>query len=490
MSERDRPRGGVFQRPFDAIASMVVPVVADAVDPDDLVDRIDVNALVERIDVDALLCRIDINTLVGRLDLDTVIERIDVDALLARIDLDKLVARVDLDAIVDRIDVERVVARVDLDAIVDRVDVERVVARVDLDAIVDRVDVERVVARVDLDAIVDRVDVERVVARVDLDAIVDRVDVERVVARVDLDAIVDRVDVDRVVARVDLDAAADRVDVDRVVARVDLDAAADRIDVERVVARVDVDAIAASLDIDTIVARSTKGVFGRFIDLLRRQVVGIDEISMRAVSRLLRRDYDTLPAGPPLAVGAEPHGETETMSGRYAGPVSRLGALALDLFLISATFTLLIAGVAYLIDVLFSVSLQPDTSVTWLAGLGLVLYGFFYFWFSQALTGRTISQALVGLKVIRGDGQPLSPGAAAIRTLVMPFSFLFLGIGALMVLVDRRRRALQDVAAGSSVVYDWGDRPAALPAPITRFLDRRTVTRPRASGDARGRLET
>jgi uncharacterized RDD family membrane protein YckC len=111
----------------------------------------------------------------------------------------------------------------------------------------------------------------------------------------------------------------------------------------------------------------------------------------------------------------------------------------------------------------------------------LLFYGFFYFWFSQALTGRTISQALVGLKVIRSDGEPLSPGAAAIRTIVLPFSFLFFGVGALMALVDRRRRALQDVAAGSSVVYDWGDRPAALPAPITRFLDRREATRPQAS---------
>ncbi|MGE5211124.1 MAG: RDD family protein [Acidobacteriota bacterium] len=387
MSERERPRGGVFQRPFDAIASVVVPVVADAVDPDDLVDRIDVNALVARIDVDALLGRIDVNTLVGRLDLDTVLDRIDVDALLDRIDLDKLVGRLDLDAIVDRIDVERVVARVDLDAIVDR------------------------------------------------------------------------------------------VDVDRVVARVDLDAAADRIDVDRVVARVDVDAIAASLDIDTIVARSTKGVFGRFMDLLRRQVVGVDEISMRAVSSLLRRDYDALPAGPPLALAAEPRDEVDTMSGRYAGPVSRLGALALDVFLISSTFTLLLAGISYLIDVLFGASIDLGDSGNWLAALALLFYGFFYFWFSQALTGRTISQALVGLKVIRSDGKPLSPGAAAIRTIVLPFSFLFFGVGALMALVDRRRRALQDVAAGSSVVYDWGDRPAALPAPITRFLDRREAAR-------------
>jgi uncharacterized RDD family membrane protein YckC len=411
MSERDHPRG-VFQRPFDALASVIVPVVADAVDPDDLVDRIDVNALIDRIDVDAVLDRIDLNALVARLDLDALVDRVDLDALLNRVDLDRLVARLDVDAIVDRVDVERILARLDLDAIVDRVDVERVVARLDLDAIADQVDVHRVLDRVDLDA---------------------------------------------------------------VVAGVDLNAAADRIDVDRIVARVDVDAIAASLDIDAIVAQSTKGVFGRFIDLLRRQVVGIDEVCMRTVTRLLGRDYESLPAGPPLGLDSSP-AAPHTMSGRYAGPVSRLGALGLDVFVISSTFTMLIAGVAYLINVLFSTSLDATESSGWIAAVALLLYGFAYFWLSQAITGRTLSQGLFGLKVVGGDGSPLSPGAAAIRTVVLPFSFILFGLGALMVLVDRRRRALQDVAAGSAVVYDWGDRPAALPAPLTRFLDRRDVT--------------
>jgi uncharacterized RDD family membrane protein YckC len=194
---------------------------------------------------------------------------------------------------------------------------------------------------------------------------------------------------------------------------------------------------------------------------------------MRVVNRLLGRDYESLPVGPPLT--SDP--AADTMSGRYAGPVSRLGALALDLFIISSTFALLWAGVAYLFGVLFGGS-GDGTSGGWFGIVCLVLYGFCYFWISQALTGRTVSQALVGLKVVRTDGSPLKPGAAAIRTVVLPFSFLLFGIGALMALVDRRRRALQDVAARSAVVYDWGDRPAALPAPLTRFLDQRQASLP------------
>jgi hypothetical protein len=37
------------------------------------------------------------------------------------------------------------------------------------------------------------------------------------------------------------------------------------------------------------------------------------------------------------------------------------------------------------------------------------------------------------------------------------------------------RRALHDVLAGSAVVYDWGDRPAEMPAPITRWFARHGV---------------
>ncbi len=165
------------------------------------------------------------------------------------------------------------------------------------------------------------------------------------------------------------------------------------------------------------------------------------------------------------------------MSGRYAGPVSRLGALALDLFVISSTFALLWAGVAYLFDVLFGGS-GDGTSDGWLGVVCLVLYAFCYFWLSQAITGRTVSQALV-----RPQGRPNRRFATEARCCRDPdrrpaVQLPAVRLGALMALVDRRRRALQDVAAGSAVVYDWGDRPAALPAPLTRFLDKRQASLP------------
>jgi uncharacterized RDD family membrane protein YckC len=40
--------------------------------------------------------------------------------------------------------------------------------------------------------------------------------------------------------------------------------------------------------------------------------------------------------------------------------------------------------------------------------------------------------------------------------------------------VGRNRRALHDLIAGTAVVYDWGDRPAQMPAPLSSFIADRT----------------
>jgi uncharacterized RDD family membrane protein YckC len=54
-----------------------------------------------------------------------------------------------------------------------------------------------------------------------------------------------------------------------------------------------------------------------------------------------------------------------------------------------------------------------------------------------------------------------------LRALVFPLSFLLLGLGFLGILVQRERRALHDLIAGTAVVYSWDARAARL-----RFLAR------------------
>jgi uncharacterized RDD family membrane protein YckC len=78
---------------------------------------------------------------------------------------------------------------------------------------------------------------------------------------------------------------------------------------------------------------------------------------------------------------------------------------------------------------------------------------FGYFWLSTAATGRTPGKALLGLRVLRGDGDTVGGGAAFVRALVFPVSFVF-GLGFVGVIGGRSRRALHDVAARTVVVYD------------------------------------
>jgi uncharacterized RDD family membrane protein YckC len=79
----------------------------------------------------------------------------------------------------------------------------------------------------------------------------------------------------------------------------------------------------------------------------------------------------------------------------------------------------------------------------------------------------------VGLRVVSVNGAPLKLWASLVRVLCLPVSFAFFGLGLLGIIFGKRRRALHDLAANSCVVYDWGDRPAELPGPLSRWLAER-----------------
>lgn len=156
------------------------------------------------------------------------------------------------------------------------------------------------------------------------------------------------------------------------------------------------------------------------------------------------------------------------VSGRYAGAASRGVAVLIDLAVLLASYSAAVAIIDVLAHSLFGVSVSGANGVA--ASLILAAWGLIYIAFAVALTGRTVGKAVVGLRVVCRDGSPVRPGAALVRTIVYPLSFLLLGLGVLMVVVERSHRALHDVCAGTVVVYDWGDRPAELPAPLTAYL--------------------
>ena len=77
---------------------------------------------------------------------------------------------------------------------------------------------------------------------------------------------------------------------------------------------------------------------------------------------------------------------------------------------------------------------------------------------------------LVGLRVVVRAGAPVTAGRALVRALVEPIATFFFPIGWFGVFVGRERRGLQDVASGTVVVYDWGQRRAEQPKALVEQL--------------------
>jgi len=162
------------------------------------------------------------------------------------------------------------------------------------------------------------------------------------------------------------------------------------------------------------------------------------------------------------------------ISGYYAGPVSRLLAYLIDFFLSITVFGLLAAGTVWAINTVFNVDIQWTWESGWFGIALMLLWLFMYFWVGFALNGKTVGYSVLGIKVVSADGSPITPGHAAIRVLVLPISIVSV-IGVLGIIFDPKQRALHDFAAKTAVVYDWGDRPAEMPSPLTNWLVKKGV---------------
>jgi uncharacterized RDD family membrane protein YckC len=276
---------------------------------------------------------------------------------------------------------------------------------------------------------------------------------------------------ERIVDTVDPDIVLDHVDVDALVARIDVNALLERVDLDRLVERMDVKALVERAGVPEMVAASTGHLAESGLDAARRQVVGLDMVLARATDRLLRRPPRTEEDVPPriAASAAQSPGQRLSVSGHYAGPVSRCLAAALDVALVTATWTLALAAGDYLLS---TVGLGPPDVSGWWSVVGICLWGFAYVWAFVAVVGRTPGKALLGLRVVRADGSFVPVGRSFVRALLWWFSVFIAWLAVVPVVLGWRHRAVHDVLAGTAVVHDWGDRPAELSAPLSAFLRR------------------
>jgi uncharacterized RDD family membrane protein YckC len=150
---------------------------------------------------------------------------------------------------------------------------------------------------------------------------------------------------------------------------------------------------------------------------------------------------------------------------RPAGFISRFLAFMIDIFIISITSTLVVLGVQeiqsffgmnsvmrqWIVIVNDSVTLQEILRI--IALVVSYLYGILYFTVFWLIVGYTPGKYLLGLKVIRTDGKKLKFGRCFIRAVGYSISGLFLFLGFIWIILDRRRQSWHDKLAGTLVIY-------------------------------------
>jgi len=171
----------------------------------------------------------------------------------------------------------------------------------------------------------------------------------------------------------------------------------------------------------------------------------------------------------PPVVAAPPQAGRQ---GNYAGGVTRLVAFAADVGASWGLFTLGLAGLTFAINLVTGKQVNLASRQI-LALVAIIIWEFVYFAYQWSLGGKTMGMALLGIRVVATDGDPITPRQAVIRTITLPLSFLILGLGFIGILLNKDRHALHDRLAKTVVVYSWDARAARL-----RWLAKQESTTP------------
>lgn len=163
-----------------------------------------------------------------------------------------------------------------------------------------------------------------------------------------------------------------------------------------------------------------------------------------------------------------------------AGLGSRFIACALDSLLILFLEILVLVVILGVASSVFSgiENLEESVSAWGLAIAGLLIFMIFwgyYIFFEMIWNGQTPGKRLVGLRVIRANGTPVTLVEAMVRNLMRLVDLLpsFYGIGVVTMFIDLQSRRLGDLTAGTLVVHDRGKVTlAALEKSITSAMTR------------------
>jgi uncharacterized RDD family membrane protein YckC len=153
----------------------------------------------------------------------------------------------------------------------------------------------------------------------------------------------------------------------------------------------------------------------------------------------------------PVAVGEAAVAAASPPAGPYAGLLTRALAFALDVAVIDLVA---IATAAVVALGLSALKLPQDvkTIVIAVGGGAYVVWSVGYFVTFWATTGQTPGSRVLRIRVRAAQGGPLRPRRALLRFAGLVFAAVPLFAGFLLILLDDRRRGLQDRLARTVVV--------------------------------------
>jgi uncharacterized RDD family membrane protein YckC len=152
-------------------------------------------------------------------------------------------------------------------------------------------------------------------------------------------------------------------------------------------------------------------------------------------------------------------GQLPTTLGRYAGFVTRMVAFFIDRAIVGLCAAVAVIAIDYILNAFEINQLLGFFEITW-QGMAILSGGIYLllsiaydvaFWM---LAGQTPGKRVMGLRIVRSDGDRVRAGNAVRREVGYVISgILFLGY--LWILFDNRRQGWHDKLAGTIVVYSW-----------------------------------
>lgn len=154
-----------------------------------------------------------------------------------------------------------------------------------------------------------------------------------------------------------------------------------------------------------------------------------------------------------------------SLRGHYAGFSSRLAAYLIDRGIILAIVAIFTAVAGYLFQLVglnvAACSIAPTFSGI-VCGSTKLFFAFFALSFAPlytiifwTLAGQTPGKYMLGLRVFRIDGEPLTLARSARRYVGYLLSFLAFGLGFIWITIDDERQGFHDIFAKTCVVYSW-----------------------------------